>query len=75
MPWSLFPASLLQREITVSEDDLESYQLSSHQLELPVVLVQDSMADLESGDLEPIPRSFLSSSPTFGTERPLQQLL
>ena len=27
-----------QREITVSEDDVESYQLLSHQLDLPLVL-------------------------------------
>jgi hypothetical protein len=31
-----------QRETPVSDDDVESYQLPSHQLEVPVVLVQDS---------------------------------
>jgi hypothetical protein len=32
-------------------------QLPSHQLELPVVLAQDSIASIESVDLEPIPES------------------
>jgi len=46
-----------QRETAVSDDNVESYQLPSHQLELPVVLVQDSIASIESVDLEPIPES------------------
>ena len=41
----------------VSDDNVESYQLPSHQLELPVVLAQDSIASIESVDLEPIPES------------------
>jgi hypothetical protein len=41
----------------VSDDDVESYQLPSHQLEVPVALVQDSIASFESVDLEPIPES------------------
>jgi hypothetical protein len=43
----------------VFEDDVESYQLPSHQLEVPVVLVQDSIANIVSLDLEPIPESVL----------------
>ena len=46
-----------QRETAVSDDDVESYQLPSHQFEVPVVLVQDSIAGLASVDLEPIPES------------------
>jgi hypothetical protein len=46
-----------QRETAVSDDDVESYQLPSHQLELPIVLAQDSIASIESVDLEPIPES------------------
>jgi hypothetical protein len=46
-----------QRETAVSDDSVESYQLPSHQLELPVVLAQDSIASIESVDLEPIPES------------------
>jgi hypothetical protein len=46
-----------QRETAVSDDNVESYQLPSHQLELPVVLAQDSIASIESVDLEPIPES------------------
>jgi hypothetical protein len=48
-----------QRETAVSDDDVESYQLQSHQLEVPVVLMQDSIAGLEPVDLEPIPESVL----------------
>ena len=48
-----------QRETTVSEDDVESYQLPSHQLDLPLVLVQDSITGFELVDLEPIPQSVL----------------
>ena len=46
-----------QKETAVSDDNVESYQLPSHQLELPVVLAQDSIASIESVDLEPIPES------------------
>jgi hypothetical protein len=46
-----------QRETAVSDDNVESYQLPSRQLELPVVLAQDSIASIESVDLEPIPES------------------
>jgi hypothetical protein len=48
-----------QREIAAPDDDSESYQSLSHQLELPVVLMQDSIAGFESVDLEPIPQSIL----------------
>ena len=41
------------------DDDVESYQFPSRQVELPVVLVQDSMASFKSVDLEPIPESVL----------------
>ena len=51
---------------------MESYQLPSRQVELPVVLVQDSMASFKSVDLEPIPESVLWASQTFGTEHSLQ---
>jgi len=33
-----------QKETALSDDDVESYELPSHQLEVPVVLVQDSIA-------------------------------
>jgi hypothetical protein len=46
-----------RREIAVSDDDVESYQPLSYQLEMPIVLMQDSIAGLESVDLEPIPES------------------
>jgi hypothetical protein len=48
-----------QRETAVSDDNVENYQLPSHQLELPVVLAQDSTASIESVDLEPIPESIV----------------
>ena len=48
-----------QRETTVSDDDVESYQLPSHQFEVPVVLVQDSIASVVPVNLEPIPESVL----------------
>jgi len=41
-----------QRETAVSDDDVESYQLPSHQFEVPVVSVVPV-------DLEPIPESVL----------------
>lgn len=44
-----------QREIATPDGDSGSYQLPSHQLELPVVLI----ASFESVDLEPIPQSIL----------------
>jgi hypothetical protein len=46
-----------QRETAMSDDDVESYQLPSHQFELPVVLAQDSIASIELVDLELIPES------------------
>jgi hypothetical protein len=48
-----------QSQIAVSDDDVESYQLPSHQVELPVALVQDSIAAFESVHLEPLPESVL----------------
>ena len=48
-----------QRETAVSDDDVESYQLPSHQFEVPVVLVQDSIVSVVPVDLEPIPESVL----------------
>jgi hypothetical protein len=48
-----------QRETAVSDDNVGSYQPPSHQLELPVVLAQDSIASIESVDLEPIPESIV----------------
>jgi hypothetical protein len=48
-----------RRETTVSDNDVESYQLPSHQFEVPVVLVQDSIASVVQVDLEPIPESIL----------------
>jgi hypothetical protein len=56
-PTALTAPRRSQRETAVSDDDVESYQLPSHQLELPVVLAQDSIAGFESVDLEPIPES------------------
>jgi hypothetical protein len=38
----------------VSNDDVERYQLPSHQLDLLLVLLQDSITGFESVDLEPI---------------------
>jgi hypothetical protein len=35
-----------QRETAVPDDNVESYQLPSHQLDLPVVLAQDSIASM-----------------------------
>jgi hypothetical protein len=35
----------------VFDDDVESYQLPCHQLDLPLVLVQDSIASFESEGL------------------------
>ena len=46
-----------QSEIAAPDDDSGSYQFLSHQLELSVVLAQDSIASIESVDLEPIPES------------------
>jgi hypothetical protein len=48
-----------QRETAVSDEDVESYQLLSRQLEVPVILVQDSIASIVSIDLEPISESVL----------------
>ena len=46
-------------EIAVSDDGIESCQLPSHQLDVPFILVQDSIAGLEPLDLEPIPKNIL----------------
>ena len=59
----------------MSDDNAESYQLPSHQLELPVVLAQDSIASIESVDLKPISRSVVRMSPIFGTERFLLEVI
>jgi hypothetical protein len=47
------------RETAVSDDNVESYQLPSHQSELLVLLTQDSIASIESVDFEPIPESIV----------------
>jgi hypothetical protein len=64
-----------QREIATPDDDSESYQFPSYQLELPVVLEQDSIASIESVDLEPILESVVWISPIFGIERFLQEVI
>ena len=56
-PIALTAPERSQRETALSDDDVESYQLLSHQFEVPVV--QDSIANLESVNLEPIPESIL----------------
>ena len=56
-PIALTAPQRSQRETAVSDDNVESYQLPSRQLELPVDLAQDSIASIESVDLEPIPES------------------
>jgi hypothetical protein len=48
-----------QRETAVSDDDAESYQLPSYQFEVPVILMQDSIASAVEVHLEPIPESVL----------------
>ena len=48
-----------QREIATLHDDSGSYQFPSHQSELPVVLMQDSIAGFEPVDLEPNSQSIL----------------
>jgi hypothetical protein len=58
-PLELTTSRRSQREGTVPDDDVESYQLPSHQLEMPVVLMQDSIASVVSVDLEPILESVL----------------
>ena len=58
-PITLTAPRRFQRETAVSDDDVESYQLPSHQFEVPVVLVQDSIVSVVSVDLEPIPGSVL----------------
>ena len=57
LPMALTAPQRSQRETAVSDDNVESHQLPSHQLELHVVLAQDSIASIESVDLEPIPES------------------
>jgi len=58
-PIALTALQRSQREIATPYDDSGSYQFPSHQLELPIVLMQDSIAGFESVDLEPIPQSIL----------------
>jgi hypothetical protein len=58
-PIALTAPQRSQRETTVSDDDVESYQLPSHQFEVPVVLVQDSFVSVVPVDFEPIPESVL----------------
>jgi hypothetical protein len=58
-PTALTAPQCSQRKIATPHDDLGSYQFPSHQLELPVVLMQDSIAGFELVDLEPIPQSIL----------------
>jgi hypothetical protein len=53
-PIALTASQRSQREIATPDDDLGSYQFPSHQLELPVILVQDSIAGLELVDLDSI---------------------
>lgn len=55
----LAPCHGVLRETTVSDDGVESYQPPSHELEVSVVLTQDSIAGLESVNLEPFPESIL----------------
>jgi hypothetical protein len=59
LPIALTAPRRSQRETAVSDDDVESYQLPSRQFEVPVVLVQDSIASVVQVDLEPIPKSVL----------------
>jgi hypothetical protein len=49
-PIQLTAPSRPQREIVVSDDDLESSRFPSHQVELPAFFVQDSSASLLSLD-------------------------
>jgi hypothetical protein len=58
-PIALTAPQRSQREIATPDDDLGGYQFPSHQLELPIVLMQGSIAGFESVDLEPIPQSIL----------------
>ena len=58
-PIALTAPQRSQREIASPDGESGSHQLPSHQLELPVVLMQDSIAGFESVDLEPIPQSTL----------------
>jgi hypothetical protein len=56
-PIALTAPQRSQREIANPDGNSGSYPFPSHQLELPVVLAQDSIASIESVDLEPIPES------------------
>jgi hypothetical protein len=56
-PTALTAPRRSQREIATLDDDSGSYQFLSHQLELPIVLAQDSIVGFKSVDLEPIPES------------------
>jgi len=60
----------------MSDDDVESYQLTSYQLDLPLALVQDSIAGFESVGLEPIPKvSFERPRPFFCSQSVLCRIL
>jgi len=56
-PIALIVSQRSQREIATPDDDLGSHQFPSHQLELPVILMQDSIAGFELVDLESILQS------------------
>ena len=58
-PIALTASQHFQREIATPDDDSGNYQFPSHQLELLVVIMQDSIAGFESVDLEPISQSIL----------------
>ena len=48
-----------QREIATPDGDSGSYQLPSHQLELPVILMQDPIASFALVDLKSILQSIV----------------
>jgi hypothetical protein len=56
-PIALTAPQRSRKETAVSDDDVESYEPPSHQFEAPVVLVQDSTANLKSANLEAIPET------------------
>jgi hypothetical protein len=60
----------------VSDDNVESYQLPSDQLELPVVLAQDSIASIESVDSRTDSRKYrFEYPPIFGVKRFLREVI
>src|SRR5256714_9776891 len=65
-----------QREIATPDGDSGSYQFPSHQLELPVVLAQDSIARYRiSGPRTDSRKLSFEYPPIFGTERFLQEVI